>query len=223
MNQPADETVKLHDLCDPGPAAKERYLTLTTEAQIAKEKKMKTISNFGNALLLSLTSLLSFKESVFAIPTIEEESGKSVALDLQQFFENPLKYNGFTKSLTFERIEILDPPGIMKGLLASLERKVKDTYLSGQMSKLFTGKLKRTVVSVISKSKTKPSLVEKFTSLDLPVKGCSTVTDCLKKYCAPTVKGGNVETTMFTELPNVLHLHFPRIHYNATKKIHQRV
>ncbi|KAJ2854234.1 ubiquitin-specific protease ubp15 [Coemansia erecta] len=201
---------------------------------------------YMNSLLQSLFFTNQFRDSVYQIPTENDDPKKSVALALQRVFyslensKDPVDTTELTKSFGWDSLESFmqhDVQEFNRVLQDSLETKMKGTVVDGAIAKLFEGKMKSYIrcVNVDYES----SRVENYYDISLNVKGCKTLHDSFANYCEVEMLDGENKYqaeghglqdarkgVIFESFPPVLQLQLKRFEYDfmrdAMVKINDR-
>lgn len=193
---------------------------------------------YMNSMLQTLNIFGSFKKAVFQIPTNNDDYN-SVALSLQRLFydlmkdHNPVSTGKLVKSFGWSREHILIQHDVQEFniLLADLlEKKMKGTSSEGTFSKLFEGKLINYIKCIqVDYSSNKE---EKFTDLQLTVKGCKNIYESLKLFTEEETldkedkydagehgKQAALKGIKFIRFPNIIIMQLKRFEYNPKKEI----
>ncbi|KAJ1970583.1 ubiquitin-specific protease ubp15, partial [Dimargaris xerosporica] len=192
---------------------------------------------YMNSLLQSLYCTNYFRKATYQIPTDKDDPTKSVALALQRVFYNlqfsssTVETTELTRSFGWDSLDSFmqhDVQEFNRVLQDNLEEKMKGTAAEGAISKLFVGRMKSFIkcVNVDFES----SRIENYYDIQLNVKGCNTLRDSFKDYCAEEMLEGDnkymaeghglqdaKKGVIFEDFPPVLHLQLKRFEYDMLR------
>ncbi|KAJ2946169.1 hypothetical protein O0L34_g5103 [Tuta absoluta] len=189
---------------------------------------------YMNSLLQTLFFTNVLRKAVYKIPTVGDDSSRSVSFALQrvfydlQFSDKPVATKKLTKSFGWETMDSFmqhDVQEFLRVLLDKLESKMKGTVVEKTVPKLFEGKMtsfiKCTNVNCTS------TRSETFYDIQLSVKGKNNIYESFKDYISIELLDGDnkydagehglqeaEKGVRFDMFPPVLHLHLMRFQYD---------
>ncbi|KAL4709979.1 hypothetical protein ACJJTC_003942 [Scirpophaga incertulas] len=189
---------------------------------------------YMNSLLQTLFFTNVLRKAVYKIPTVGDDSSRSVSFALQrvfydlQFSDKPVATKKLTKSFGWETMDSFmqhDVQEFLRVLLDKLENKMKGTVVEGTVPKLFEGKM--TSFIKCKNVNCTSTRLETFYDIQLSVKGKSNIYESFKDYISTEVLDGDnkydagehglqeaEKGVRFDEFPPVLHLHLMRFQYD---------
>ncbi|XP_038212055.1 ubiquitin carboxyl-terminal hydrolase 7-like [Zerene cesonia] len=189
---------------------------------------------YMNSLLQTLFFTNVLRKAVYKIPTVGDDSSRSVAFALQrvfydlQFSDKPVATKKLTKSFGWETLDSFmqhDVQEFLRVLLDKLENKMKGTAVEGTIPKLFEGKM--TSFIKCKNVNCTSTRVETFYDIQLSVKGKNDIYESFKDYISIELLDGDnkydagehglqeaEKGVMFDVFPPVLHLHLMRFQYD---------
>ncbi|XP_072931565.1 ubiquitin carboxyl-terminal hydrolase 7-like isoform X2 [Epargyreus clarus] len=189
---------------------------------------------YMNSLLQTLFFTNVLRKAVYKIPTVGDDSSKSVAFALQrvfydlQFSDKPVATKKLTKSFGWETLDSFmqhDVQEFLRVLLDKLENKMKGTVVEGTVPKLFEGKM--TSFIKCKNVNCTSTRVETFYDIQLSVRGKDNIYESFKDYISTELLDGEnkydagehglqeaEKGVRFDVFPPVLHLHLMRFHYD---------
>ncbi|CAK1547100.1 unnamed protein product [Leptosia nina] len=189
---------------------------------------------YMNSLLQTLFFTNVLRKAVYKIPTVGDDSSRSVAFALQrvfydlQFSEKPVATKKLTKSFGWETLDSFmqhDVQEFLRVLLDKLENKMKGTAVEGTIPKLFEGKM--TSFIKCKNVNCTSARVETFYDIQLSVKGKNDIYESFKDYISTELLDGDNKYdagehglqeadkgVLFDEFPPILHLHLMRFQYD---------
>ncbi|CAG9094237.1 unnamed protein product [Plutella xylostella] len=189
---------------------------------------------YMNSLLQTLFFTNILRKAVYKMPTVGDDSSRSVAFALQrvfydlQFSEKPVATKKLTKSFGWETLDSFmqhDVQEFLRVLLDKLESKMKGTIVEGTVPKLFGGKMTSFIkCKNVNCSSTR---VETFYDIQLTVKGMKNIYESFNDYISTELLEGDnkydagehglqdaEKGVRFDVFPPVLHLHLMRFQYD---------
>ncbi|CAF4834823.1 unnamed protein product [Pieris macdunnoughi] len=189
---------------------------------------------YMNSLLQTLFFTNVLRKAVYKIPTVGDDSSRSVAFALQrvfydlQFSDKPVATKKLTKSFGWETLDSFmqhDVQEFLRVLIDKLENKMKCTAVEGTIPKFFEGKMTSFIkcrhVNCTS------ACVETFYDIQLSVKGKKDIYESFKDYISTELLDGDNKYdagehglqeadkgVLFDEFPPILHLHLMRFQYD---------
>jgi len=194
---------------------------------------------YMNSLLQTLYNINYFRQSVYHMPTTDEEAQRNIPLALQnlfykmQFQATSASTKMLTKTFgwdTYDAFMQHDVQELNRVLCEKLEEKMKSTRVEGVIQKLFEGNTWNYIecVNVDYKS----TRTESFMDLQLDVKGCKNVYDSFDQYCAVEMLDGQNQYkadghgmqdarkgVLFEDFPPVLQLQLKRFEYDFARDV----
>ncbi|XP_062529306.1 ubiquitin carboxyl-terminal hydrolase 7 isoform X3 [Bombyx mori] len=192
---------------------------------------------YMNSLLQTLFFTNVLRKAVYKIPTVGDDSSRSVAFALQrvfydlQFSEKPVATKKLTKSFGWETLDSFmqhDVQEFLRVLLDKLENKMKGTLVEGTVPKLFEGKM--TSFIKCKNVNCTSTRVETFYDIQLSVKGNNNIYESFKDYISTELLDGDnkydagehglqeaEKGVRFDVFPPVLHLHLLRFQYDPQR------
>ncbi|CAG9584457.1 unnamed protein product [Danaus chrysippus] len=189
---------------------------------------------YMNSLLQTLFFTNVLRKAVYKIPTVGDDSSRSVAFALQrvfydlQFLDKPVATKKLTKSFGWETLDSFmqhDVQEFLRVLLDKLENKMKGTVVEGTVPKLFEGKM--TSFIKCKNVNCTSTRVETFYDIQLSVKGKNNIYESFKDYISIELLDGEnkydagehglqeaEKGVRFDVFPPVLHLHLMRFQYD---------
>ncbi|CAH0579099.1 unnamed protein product [Chrysodeixis includens] len=189
---------------------------------------------YMNSLLQTLFFTNVLRKAVYKIPTVGDDSSRSVAFALQrvfydlQFSDKPVATKKLTKSFGWETLDSFmqhDVQEFLRVLLDKLENKMKATVVEGTVPKLFEGKM--TSFIKCKNVNCTSTRVETFYDIQLSVKGKNNIYESFKDYISTELLDGEnkydagehglqeaEKGVRFDVFPPVLHLHLMRFQYD---------
>ncbi|CAH2106521.1 unnamed protein product [Euphydryas editha] len=189
---------------------------------------------YMNSLLQTLFFTNVLRKAVYKIPTVGDDSSRSVAFALQrvfydlQFSDKAVATKKLTKSFGWETLDSFmqhDVQEFLRVLLDKLENKMKGTVVEGTVPKLFEGKMTSFIkCKNVNCSSTR---VETFYDIQLSVKGKNNIYESFQDYIAIELLDGEnkydagehglqeaEKGVRFDVFPPILHLHLMRFQYD---------
>ncbi|GBP91321.1 Ubiquitin carboxyl-terminal hydrolase 7 [Eumeta japonica] len=191
---------------------------------------------YMNSLLQTLFFTNALRKAVYKIPTVGDDSSRSVAFALQrvfydlQFSDKPVATKTLTRSFGWETMDSFmqhDVQEFLRVLLDKLECKMKDTCVEGTVPKLFEGKM--TSFIKCKNVNCTSTRAETFYDIQLSVKGKNSIYESFNDYISTEVLDGEnkydagehglqeaEKGVRFDVFPPVLHLHL-RFQYDPER------
>ncbi|XP_049869363.1 ubiquitin carboxyl-terminal hydrolase 7-like [Pectinophora gossypiella] len=189
---------------------------------------------YMNSLLQTLFFTNVLRKAVYKIPTVGDDSSRSVAFALQrvfydlQFSDKPVATKKLTKSFGWETMDSFmqhDVQEFLRVLLDKLESKMKGTVVEGTVPKLFEGKM--TSFIKCKNVNCTSTRAETYYDIQLSVKGKNNIYESFKDYISTELLDGDnkydagehglqeaEKGVRFDMFPPVLHLHLMRFQYD---------
>ncbi|XP_026317623.1 ubiquitin carboxyl-terminal hydrolase 7-like isoform X3 [Hyposmocoma kahamanoa] len=189
---------------------------------------------YMNSLLQTLFFTNVLRKAVYKIPTVGDDSSRSVAFALQrvfydlQFSDKPVATKKLTKSFGWETMDSFmqhDVQEFLRVLLDKLENKMKGTVVEGTVPKLFEGKM--TSFIKCKNVNCTSTRAETYYDIQLSVKGKNNIYESFKDYISLELLDGDnkydagehglqeaEKGVRFDMFPPVLHLHLMRFQYD---------
>ncbi|XP_050346295.1 ubiquitin carboxyl-terminal hydrolase 7-like isoform X1 [Nymphalis io] len=189
---------------------------------------------YMNSLLQTLFFTNVLRKAVYKIPTVGDDSSRSVAFALQrvfydlQFSDKTVATKKLTKSFGWETLDSFmqhDVQEFLRVLLDKLENKMKGTVVEGTVPKLFEGKM--TSFIKCKNVNCTSTRVETFYDIQLSVKGKNNIYESFNDYISTELLDGEnkydagehglqeaEKGVRFDVFPPILHLHLMRFQYD---------